>query len=150
MALPIRSIDDDRVAEAWLEHWADDRPEDAVDERTWVDLDLDRVVATIDRTHTALGQQMLYRRLRSGIPWSETPALEALAARFKTDEALRERVGVQSGGGIGPFQCSLSRRPAASRRLLLGKRSRAKVASWLIGHSGPQQNRVSLCFSEAP
>ena len=71
------------------------RDGDGIDPRTWTDLDLDGVLATIDRTQTALGRQMLYCRLRSGTAWTDSPDLEALTARFGHDAGLRETAGVQ-------------------------------------------------------
>lgn len=95
---PINSLDDDRVAEAWVESRRQLPPDEEMDERTWVDLDLDRVVATLDRTHTGLGRQRLYWRLRSGTPWQETPALESLARQLRDNSALREAIGLQLRG----------------------------------------------------
>ena len=37
----------------------------SLDERTWVDLNLDDVFAAIDRTQSTLGQHALYHRLRT-------------------------------------------------------------------------------------
>lgn len=93
-----RSLDDDRVAEAWLELRPASRNRDGIDDRTWADLDLDRILATIDRTRTALGRQILYWRMRSGAAWAESPRLEALATRFQHEPALRETVGLQLTG----------------------------------------------------
>jgi len=93
--LPARSMDDDRVSEAWQEFCGGDQDGNGIDHRTWTDLDLDGVHATIDRTQTALGRQILYWRMRSGIAWIDSPALEALTARFTHDAGLRETVGVQ-------------------------------------------------------
>jgi hypothetical protein len=53
---PVTALDDDRVSEAWQELGASHTDRDALDERTWADLDLDRVLAAIDRTQTALGR----------------------------------------------------------------------------------------------
>lgn len=95
---PIGTLDDDRVTEAWRE-LRDATPDgDEIDERTWADLDLDRVLATLDRTHTGLGRQRLYWRLRSGAPWHSTSALEPLTESFGSHAALREAVGSQLRG----------------------------------------------------
>jgi hypothetical protein len=63
-----------------------------VDERTWRDLDLDDVFAHVDRTTSAVGQQMLCARL-SAPPRAhdERDAFEALVQRFGDDRSLRER-----------------------------------------------------------
>ncbi len=90
-----RTLDDDRISEAWQEFQTTGHGGDGIDDRTWDDLDLDNVLATIDRTQTALGRQILYWRLRSGAAWAASPALEALTNRFTQDPTLRETVGVQ-------------------------------------------------------
>ena len=95
---PISTLDDDRVAEAWRELRHVPPEGDEIDDRTWADLDLDRVLATLDRTHTGLGRQRLYWRLRSGAPWHATPALEPLVQEFGSNAALREAVGSQLSG----------------------------------------------------
>ena len=95
---PIDALDDDRVMEAWLESRRTVPPETELDERTWVDLDLDRVVATLDRTNTGLGRQRLYWRFRSGASWMATPDLESLVQRLREDTALREAIGLQLRG----------------------------------------------------
>src|SRR5262245_8802394 len=63
-----------------------------LDDRTWDDLLMDDVFALIDRTESRIGQQMLYRRLRSG-QTSTLPAFEALIARVE-DASRRERLQV--------------------------------------------------------
>ncbi|HET7043022.1 MAG TPA: hypothetical protein VFI13_13475 [Gemmatimonadales bacterium] len=90
---------DDRDAEAWEELCGDGRDGAGIDRRTRTDLDLDGVLAAIDRTQTGLGRQILYWRMRSGIAWTDTPALEALTTRLAHDTALREAVGVQLATG---------------------------------------------------
>lgn len=92
---PARAQPDDRVSEAWQELQTANAVDTGVDERTWNDLDLDRVLATIDHTHTALGRQMLYWRLRSGIAWKDSPDQERLAIRFLREPGTREAVGVR-------------------------------------------------------
>jgi len=56
-----------------------------VDDRTWSDLDLDAVVATIDTTRCAVGQQMLHHLVR-------TPLVDrdALHAREREIQKIRE------------------------------------------------------------
>src|SRR5262245_42774151 len=41
----------------------------ALDDRTWRDLLLDDVFAHLDRTESTVGQQVLYKRLRSAPVW---------------------------------------------------------------------------------
>ena len=66
-----------------------------VDNRTWRDLELDAVFAHVDRTSTAVGQQLLCARLRAPPrDRAEREAFEVLVQRFGTDEALRERTQV--------------------------------------------------------
>lgn len=93
-----RTLDDDRVAESWLEAGAAGRNSQAIDDRTWADLDLDSVCATIDRTHTALGRQTLYRRMRSGESWNDSLSLEALTAQCGREPQLREAIGAHLAG----------------------------------------------------
>ncbi len=63
-----------------------------VDDRTWRDLDLDEVFAHVDRTSTAVGQQLLCARLRAPPrDPAEREAFEVLVHRFSADPALRER-----------------------------------------------------------
>lgn len=95
---PIQKLDDDRAAEAWRELRGAGSDDADVDERTWADLDLDTVLASIDRTHTALGRQALYRRMRSGAAWVDPPAQELLTLRFGREPELRDAVGVVLAG----------------------------------------------------
>jgi hypothetical protein len=69
-------------------------PEDSLDERTWQDLDLDLVFATIDRTESSVGQQRLYHRLRSFASVDTIDAFEALVDRLTHDRLQRERCQV--------------------------------------------------------
>lgn len=69
-----------------------------LDDRTWVDLHLDDVIATIDRTRTGLGRQQLHRRLRTGASLGESPGLLALSERFAESAALRDAVGLRLDG----------------------------------------------------
>jgi hypothetical protein len=95
---PVTPLYDDRVREAWelCRNAADAERE--IDARTWDDLDLDRLFSTIDHTHTALGQQQLYRRLRAGTTWDATPEMEALTARFAGEPPFREEVALRLRG----------------------------------------------------
>lgn len=95
---PISTLDDERVDEAWSALQATGIPETAVDARTWADLHLDSVFATLDHTRTGLGRQLLYWRLRSGIAWNASPGMESLTSRFGADTPLRERIGTQLTG----------------------------------------------------
>jgi hypothetical protein len=63
----------------------------SLDERTWVDLNLDEVFAAIDRTQSTLGQQALYHRLRTAPVAAHLAAFEALVDRMSLDSAARER-----------------------------------------------------------
>jgi hypothetical protein len=63
----------------------------SLDERTWVDLNLDEVFAAIDRTQSTLGQHALYHRLRTA-PYAEhLGAFAALVERMTIDASDRER-----------------------------------------------------------
>jgi len=66
-------------------------PDDALDERTWHDLDLEIVFGEIDRTESSIGQQRLYHRLRSVSSMHTVEAFEAIVDRFSRDRAERER-----------------------------------------------------------
>ncbi len=91
---PIQPLDDHHADEAWR-HLDADHPDPAgLDDRTWSDLDMDRVLATIDRTHTTLGRQILHRRLRTGAEWRHSETLRAVAVGCGDDPRMREAVGV--------------------------------------------------------
>lgn len=66
------------------------RSDDALDDRTWSDLDMDAVFATVDHTESGVGQQMLYARMRAGdadpIAWQRFDA-----AVSRLGEARRTR-----------------------------------------------------------
>ena len=66
----------------------------SLDERTWVDLNLDEVFAAIDRTQSTLGQHALYHRLRTAPVADHLEAFEALVRRITLDPAARERAQV--------------------------------------------------------
>ena len=63
----------------------------SLDERTWVDLNLDQVFATLDRTQSTLGQHALYHRLRTAPVADHLAPFEALVDRMSRDEAGRQR-----------------------------------------------------------
>jgi hypothetical protein len=63
----------------------------SLDERTWVDLNLDGVFAAIDRTHSTLGQHALYHRLRTAPVADHLGPFEALVTRMSVEPATRER-----------------------------------------------------------
>lgn len=62
-------------------------------DRTWEDLDLDAVFATLDRTESTLGQHALYHRLRT-IQDDRLPAFEGLVSLFESHELPRERAQI--------------------------------------------------------
>ena len=64
---------------------------DALDDRTWDDLNLDDVFAALDRTESTLGQHALYHRLRTTPLGHELDAFEALVTRMAADAPARER-----------------------------------------------------------
>jgi hypothetical protein len=61
-----------------------------LDDRTWADLNMDEVFAVVDRTESAVGQQVLYARLRRRSTAGDREAFEALATAFATEPARRE------------------------------------------------------------
>jgi hypothetical protein len=83
-----RERDLDAIADLYRVH---DGAGDTIDDRTWNDLLLDDVFAYLDRTQSAIGQQMLYRRLRSASSPRALHAFDALAMRAAADDELRER-----------------------------------------------------------
>src|SRR5262245_11677234 len=83
-----RRRDMDAIADYFLSHPAGP----SIDDRTWADLVLDDVFAFFDRTESAIGQQMLYRRLRRAQTPRALGAFDALAGRAERDPALRERL----------------------------------------------------------
>lgn len=96
---PPTRLDDDQASEAWKELDRARAIGSGIDDRTWTDLGLDDVAATIDRTHTGLGRQILYHRLRSGDAWIDSPMLEDLTIRFGRSSEMRESVGAQLATG---------------------------------------------------
>jgi hypothetical protein len=65
-----------------------------LDDRTWEDLNLDKVFAALDRTAGTLGQHALYHRLRMPPAAAHLDAFEALVSRFETDSPARERAQI--------------------------------------------------------
>jgi hypothetical protein len=63
----------------------------SLDARTWADLGLDDVFASLDRTWSTLGQHALYHRLRTTPLGDHLEAFEALVSRMSADRASRER-----------------------------------------------------------
>jgi DNA mismatch repair ATPase MutS len=67
--------------------------DDLVDERTWTDLEMDRLFARMNRTITLLGSQFLYRQFRTAQSDSkELDHLHDLIINLKNDRRLRERL----------------------------------------------------------
>ena len=71
-----------------------DANRDALDERTWTDLNLDDVFRVFDRAETLVGQQVLYDRLRGATRSAELDALESLVTRFEKDSNARAAAGL--------------------------------------------------------
>lgn len=90
----VRSVT--QVDPEWIAQYRDDETATTagVDRRTWEDLDLSTVLASIDHTETSLGQGQLYRRVRSGTAWGDDPGLESVASRCQDDPALRDELGI--------------------------------------------------------
>lgn len=109
---PVLPLDDGWTNEAWRTLRRNPHISPcALDERTWTDLDLDRVVATLDRSHTGLGRQRLYQRLRDGVAWRDTPWLEQIAALASTDSSFRDALALilsRVGRTLGPGLWSLT------------------------------------------
>ncbi len=72
-------------------------PGRALDDRTWIDLDMDAVFQTIDRTESTLGQQALYHRLRQQNA-GDVDAFEQLVERMSCDVATREQIQLVLAG----------------------------------------------------
>src|SRR5215468_803122 len=84
----------DAIAAANRSRLSTFRQSTSVDDRTWDDLDLDDVFASIDRTESTLGQQALYHRLHLAPTVQDLSAFEALVTRMSTDAATRERAQI--------------------------------------------------------
>jgi hypothetical protein len=67
---------------------SDDGPS-GLDDRTWADLNLDDVFLALDRTQSTVGQQALYRRLRSAPLGPHLDAFDAVATRMNDDADTR-------------------------------------------------------------
>ncbi len=63
----------------------------SLDDRTWADLLLDDVFASLDRTESSVGQQVLYYRLRLAIVPRALEAFDTLTSRVARNAPLRER-----------------------------------------------------------
>ena len=63
----------------------------SLDDRTWIDLDLDAVFVALDRTQSTLGQHALYHRLRTAPIGGRLDVFEALVNRMSADVETRER-----------------------------------------------------------
>jgi hypothetical protein len=90
-----------------------------IDDRTWTDLGLDDVFAHLDRTESAVGQQMLYRRLRSTLSTGTLDVFDALVARVGDDTGRREqtqRVLARLGNASAYFVHRLTRPDGLERR----------------------------------
>jgi hypothetical protein len=70
----------------------------SVDDRTWDDLELDRVFAWADRTESAVGQQRLYRRLRMPVTTLD-PDFDDLVGRLGSDAEWRLRLQLSLNRG---------------------------------------------------
>jgi len=69
----------------------------ALDDRTWSDLDMDAVFQSLDRTHSTLGQQVLYHRLRRQDA-GDLDQFEQLVERLSQDAQTRERIQLALAG----------------------------------------------------
>lgn len=65
--------------------------EGSLDDRTWADLNLDDVFASIDHTTSTLGQQALYHRLRTAPVATDLESFESLVNRLGLDASVRDR-----------------------------------------------------------
>lgn len=68
--------------------------DESVDEHTWLDLDLDSVVAAIDRTSSLVGRQTLYAAVRQPGSNTRREARLRLVDRFIEDPVAREHAGL--------------------------------------------------------
>lgn len=84
----------DALASLYRSRCSAEPPADALDDRTWSDLHLDAVLATIDRTESSLGQQALYHRVRTLRTETDLAAFESLVERMATDVDARQRAQV--------------------------------------------------------
>jgi MutS domain V len=84
-----RQRDMESIADYFRSH---DQPDDVLDDRTWGDLLLDETFGYLDRTESTVGQQVLYKRLRS--PAGSLAEFEDMVTRMSTDTNRRERAQV--------------------------------------------------------
>jgi hypothetical protein len=91
---------------------AAEREDGVLDDRTWQDLNMDEVFAVVDRTESAVGQQLLYARLRTAPAAPHLAEFDALASRFSADPGLRERVQRALRRVADPAAFDLHRLPA--------------------------------------
>ncbi len=96
----------------------------ALDDRTSDDLHLDAVFAELDRTDSALGQQVLYDRLRSAPTAQALEAFEALVEHLGRDAGARDRL----------------------HRALSGLRDTAAYHLCAIGEAAPRPRRWHAVF----
>jgi hypothetical protein len=68
-----------------------------LDDRTWEDLNMSDVFSALDRTESAVGQQLLYARLRSTPLGEHLEAFEALVTQMSDDAPARERAQLALG-----------------------------------------------------
>lgn len=87
---PSRPVDDE-TRERWRTGQATgdgDIPE--IDEHTWLDLDVDAVITTIDRTRSLVGRQTLHAALRRPADAATRAARTRLVGRFLDDATSRD------------------------------------------------------------
>jgi len=82
----------DAIAEYHRSIVAVEGADNYLDDRTWTDLNLDKVFEHIDRSESILGQQALYHRLRRKHDVDGLNAFEQLVDRLSSDSEVRERV----------------------------------------------------------
>lgn len=61
-----------------------------INDRTWSDLDMDEVFMYLDRTSSAIGQQLLYARLRGISSFESTDDWEQLIEKLRNYDSLKE------------------------------------------------------------
>jgi ABC-type multidrug transport system fused ATPase/permease subunit len=84
-----------------------EQPGDVLDDRTWRDLLLDETFAYLDRTESTVGQQILYKRLRSNA--GSLAEFEDMVTRMSADTSRRERAQVALARLRDPAGYSLHR-----------------------------------------
>jgi hypothetical protein len=72
-------------------------PDRVLDDRSWEDLNMNDVFSVLDRTESAVGQQVLYARLRSTHLGEHLEAFEALVTQMSDDAPTRERAQLALG-----------------------------------------------------